>query len=82
MTTVMTFPRTRPMQSALMGVQQTTARQTGGIDISSLMNLMLPVMIIGMMGKMMSGMMGSSKQLETAESHLADAQAAGQPRQK
>ena len=66
MTTTMTFPRTRPMQSTLMGVQQTTAQQTGGIDISSLMNLMLPVMIVGMMMKMMTGMMDGAKQVEVA----------------
>lgn len=72
MTTTMTFPR--PMQSTSMYAQQTTTQQTG-IDISSLLNLMMPVMIVGMMGKMMSGMMGTSKQLETADSKSTSSRA-------
>jgi hypothetical protein len=54
------------MQSTLMGVQQTTAQQTGGIDISSLMTMMLPVMIVGMIGKMMNGAFGKHKEPVTA----------------
>jgi len=61
MTTIMNFPRTRPQQSASISAQQ-TAQQTGGIDVSSIMNLMLPVMIIGTMGKMMSGAFGKHKE--------------------
>ena len=37
----------------------TTALQTGGIDISELMNLMITMMIVMMMMKMMTGMMSS-----------------------
>jgi len=37
----------------------TTALQTGGIDISELMNLMITMMIVMMMMKMMTGMMAS-----------------------
>jgi len=38
--------------------QQTTALQTG-IDINSIMNLMITMMIVVMMMKMMTGAMGS-----------------------
>ena len=37
----------------------TTALQTGGIDISELMNLMITMMIVMMMMKMMTGMMAN-----------------------
>jgi hypothetical protein len=43
----MFFPRAQPLQAASIYTQPTTAQQTGGIDISTLMNLMLPVMVIG-----------------------------------
>jgi hypothetical protein len=66
MTTTMTFPRTRPQQAASIYAQQTTAQQIGGIDISSFMILMLPIMIIGMMGKMISGAFGKYKEPVTA----------------
>ena len=75
MTTTMTFPRTRPQQATSIYAQQTTAQQTGGIDISSLMNLMLPVMIIAMMGKMMSGMVDRPKQVKSSESETANQKA-------
>lgn len=75
MTTVMTFPRTRPQQAASIHAQQMAAQQTGGIDISSLMNLMIPAMIIGMMGKMMSGAMGKPKQVKAAKGETATSQA-------
>jgi hypothetical protein len=52
MTTTMVFPRTRPQQSSYLYSQQTTAQQTSGIDISSLMTMMKPAMMVGMMGKM------------------------------
>jgi hypothetical protein len=38
-------------------------QQTGGIDISTLMNLMLPAMVIGMMMKMMGSSLGKKKQV-------------------
>ena len=56
----MNFPRTRSQQAASIRAQQ-TAKQTGGINISSIMNLMLPIMIIGTMGKVMSGAFGKHK---------------------
>lgn len=74
MTTTMTFPRTRPQQATSIYAQQTTAQQTGSIDISSLLNLMMPVMIVGMMGKMMGGMV-SPKQVKTAESETTGPEA-------
>ena len=37
----------------------TTALQSGGIDISELMNLMITMMIVMMMMKMMTGMMAT-----------------------
>ena len=37
----------------------TTALQTTGIDISSLMNMMITMMIVVMMMKMMGGMMSN-----------------------
>jgi len=36
-----------------------TALQTGGIDMTSMMNLMITMMIVVMMMKMMTGAMGS-----------------------
>ena len=54
MITTMTFPVTRPQQALSMSAQQTTSQQ---LDIGSILNLMLPVMIVtammGMMGKKM-----------------------------
>jgi hypothetical protein len=63
MSTTMFFPRAQPLQAASIYTQQATAQQTSGLDISTLMNLMLPVMVIGMMMKMMSGTMGKKKQV-------------------
>jgi hypothetical protein len=66
MTTLMTFPRTRPQQSTLLSFQQTASQQTG-LDISSILNLMLPMMIIVMMMKMMtSATSGFGESLKTA----------------
>ena len=65
MTTAMHFPRTRPQQSVSISAQQAD-QQTGGIDVSSILNLMLPVMIIGAMGKMMSGALGKRKESVSA----------------
>lgn len=64
MTTMMTFPRTRPQQATSISFQQTTSQQTG-LDISSLLNLMVPMMMVVMMMKMIasavSGVGESSK---------------------
>ena len=59
----MIFPRTQALQAASIYTQQATVQQTGGIDVSTLMNLMLPVMVIGMMMKMMGSSLGKKKQL-------------------
>jgi O-acetyl-ADP-ribose deacetylase (regulator of RNase III) len=66
MSTTMVFPRAQPLQAASIYTQQATAQQTGGIDISTLMNLMLPAMIIGMMMKMMGSSVGKKKQVTPA----------------
>jgi hypothetical protein len=58
MTTVMSFPRTRPQQAASINSLQTGVQQTNGVDISTLLNLLVPVMMVAMMTKMMSGMFG------------------------
>jgi len=47
-----------PSQSAIIP-GQVSAAQTG-IDISSILGLMLPVMVIGMMGKVMGSMTSTS----------------------
>jgi len=39
-----------------------------GIDISTLMNLMLPAMVIGMMVKMMGSSLGKKKEVKAIES--------------
>jgi hypothetical protein len=75
MSTTMVFPRTQPLQAASIYTQQTTTQQTGGLDISTLMNLMLPVMVIGMMMKMMGSSLGKKKQVKTAESKSANSRA-------
>jgi len=62
----MVFPRTQPLQAASIYAQQATTQQTNGIDISTLMNLMLPAMVIGMMMKMMGSSLGKKKQVTLA----------------
>jgi len=50
--------RAQPQQSTgLFGV---STQQANGIDITSLMNLMIPMMMVMMMMKMMTGAMGGS----------------------
>ncbi len=44
----------------------TTLQPTSIINISSLMNLMLPVMVIGMMMKMITGVASAPKRVRTA----------------
>ena len=62
----MFFPRTQALQAASIYTQQATAQQTGGIDISTLMNLMLAAMVVGMMAKMMGSSLGKKKQVTPA----------------
>ena len=70
----MNFQRVQPQQATSIYAQQTTSQQTSGIDISGLINLMMPVMIVGMMMKMMAGMMstGKAKKFEPAKSVSAN----------
>jgi len=68
MSTTMFFPRTQPLQATAIYTQQATAQQTGSFDASTLMNLMLPVMVIGMMMKMMGSSLGKKKEVKAAES--------------
>lgn len=68
--TVMNFQRIQPQQATSIYAQQTTSQQTSGIDISGLINLMMPVMIVGMIMKMMVSAIGSTgktKKLQTAK---------------
>jgi hypothetical protein len=65
MTTTMILPRTKPLQANSVLAQQTTTQQTAGIDISNLMNLMLPAMVIGMMAKMISATPNKKKQVQS-----------------
>ena len=74
MATTMVFPRTQALQAASIYTQQTTAQQTGGIDISTLMNLMLPAMVIGMMAKMISSTLGKKKQVKAATTESTTSQ--------
>jgi len=59
----MFFPRTQPLQAASIYTQQVTAQQTGSLDVSTLMNFLLPAMVIGMMVKMMGSSLGKKKQV-------------------
>ena len=70
----MSFPRTQPLQAGSIYTRQATSQQTGGIDISTLMNWMLPVMVIGMMLKMMGSSLGKKKQVKVAESKRTNSQ--------
>jgi hypothetical protein len=74
MSTTMSFPRTQPLQAGSIYTRQATSQQTGGIDISTLMNWMLPVMVIGMMLKMMGSSLSKKKQVEATESKRTNSQ--------
>jgi len=52
--------RVIPNQSSVIpGIVPAQADTGIGIDISSILGLMMPMMIVGMMGKMMTGAMSS-----------------------
>jgi hypothetical protein len=74
MSTTMSFSRTQPLQAGSIYTRQATSQQTGGIDISTLMNWMLPVMVIGMMLKMMGSSLSKKKQVEATESKRTNSQ--------
>ena len=65
MATTMAFPRTQP-QAASIYTQQATTQQSTGIDISTLLMNLMPLMIIGMMAKMASSLLGKKKQVQAA----------------
>jgi len=77
MTTTMIFPRIQPQQATSMHAQQTTSQQTG-INLTDILNTMLPMMIVVMMmgttGKAMGGVSGT-KQLEAVESESTGSRA-------
>jgi hypothetical protein len=65
MTTTLKFPITRPLQTTSLLTQQTTAQQTTGIDISTLMNLLLPAMVVGMAARAISITTVKNKQVKS-----------------
>jgi len=72
MATFVNMPNIRPQQTTSVLGQQTTSQPSSIINISSLMNLMLPIMIMGMMMKMMANMVSAPKRVTatTTESNL------------
>ena len=63
MATFVNVPNIRPQQATSIFGQQTTSQPSSIINISSLMNLMLPIMIMGMMMKMMANMVSAPKRV-------------------
>jgi len=57
------LPNIWPQQATSVFTQQTTGIS---VNIANLMNLMLPVMVIGMMMKMVAGMTGTPICVKTA----------------
>ena len=74
MTTTLKFPISRPLQAGSISAQQTTAQQTTGIDISTVLNLMLPAMIVGMMVKMIAVTPSKNKQVKSPATESTTAQ--------
>jgi hypothetical protein len=74
MTIAMVFPKIQSQQATSISGQQTTSQQTSGIDISGLINLMMPIMIVGMMMKMMSGMVSTPKRVKAAKAETTPQQ--------
>ena len=64
MTTMMRFPIIRAQQAGSISAQQSNSQQAGGIDMSDILNIMMPVMVVGMMAKSMSNM-GKPKKINT-----------------
>ena len=63
MATFVNVPNIGPQQATSIFGQQTTSQPSSIINISSLMNLMLPIMIMGMMMKMMANMVSAPKRV-------------------
>jgi hypothetical protein len=61
---MMRFPIIRAQQAGSISAQQSNSQQAGGIDMSDILNIMMPVMVVGMMAKSMSNM-GKPKQVKT-----------------
>ena len=66
------LPNIWPQQATSVFTQQTTGIS---VNIANLMNLMLPVMVIGMMMKMMGSSLGKKKEVEAADSKSANPRA-------
>jgi len=64
MTTTMRFPIIRSQLIGSISALQSTSQQAGGIDMSNILSLIMPVMIVGMMTKMTANL-GRSKQVKT-----------------
>jgi len=62
----MVFPRTQPLQAASIYTQQANVQQTGGIDISNILSLIMPLLMVSMMIKTATNM-GKPKQAKTFE---------------
>ena len=75
MTLTLNFPKIQSQQATSISAQQTTSQQTSGIDISNIINLMLPVMIIGMMMRAMASMMSTPKHIKVATTESINPQA-------
>jgi hypothetical protein len=60
-----TMPSIWPQQGTSVFTQQTTGIS---VNITNLVNLMLPVMVIGMIMKMMAGMTSTPKRVKTITS--------------
>jgi hemolysin-activating ACP:hemolysin acyltransferase len=56
MTTTMRFPIIQSQQVGSISALQSNSQQTGGLDMSNILNLMLPAIVVGMMVKMTSSM--------------------------
>jgi hypothetical protein len=75
----MILPRTKPQQATSLLTQQTTPQQTTGLDIPTLMNLMLPAMVVGMMVKMISVTPNKKKQVELPATERTTSQSKRKP---
>jgi large-conductance mechanosensitive channel len=74
MVATMKFSITRPLQATSLLTQQTTTQQTTGIDISTIMNLLLPAMVVGMMAKMISVTPNKNKQVKSPATEITTSQ--------
>jgi hypothetical protein len=64
MSTTMRFPIIRSQQVGSISALQSTPQQAGGIDISNILQLIMPVIVIGAMARVTSSM-GKPKKIKT-----------------